>query len=173
MGDVVNDVFSLQYRMNSARQCDSSSAGPTLMVVVISAPDHFERRKSARQTWARQMLQSRSLGVGWARIVFLIGLTKDPETTQRLMVEQEHNNDLVQLSIVDNYSKLTLKSVAMLHWVWLFCRKAHFILKVDDDVYVNVNNIISTIETLPIHSKSIYGVGVNIWCQRNPGKLII
>jgi hypothetical protein len=50
--------------------------------------------------------------------------------------------DLVVFDMIDTYRNLSLKSLLGLHWVNEFCAETRFVLKVDDDVYVNLRTII-------------------------------
>jgi hypothetical protein len=58
--------------------------------------------------------------------------------------------------MVDGYYNLTLKVVGLLNWLKGHCR-VDFVLKVDDDVYVNVRNLMSAMKPLNPSEKSIYG----------------
>lgn len=48
------------------------------------------------------------------------------------------------LPFQDSYHNLTLKTVMGLKWMSIFCPHAKFILKTDDDIYVNVPLLTST-----------------------------
>ena len=48
------------------------------------------------------------------------------------------------LAFQDSYHNLTLKTVMGLKWMSIFCPHAKFILKTDDDIYVNVPLLTST-----------------------------
>ena len=50
-------------------------------------------------------------------------------------------------NFLDTYANLTLKSIFMLKWLNNRCRNAGFVLKVDDDVFVNPENLMKTIES--------------------------
>jgi len=47
---------------------------------------------------------------------------------------------------VDSYNNLTLKSVMMLKWVSANCRSVRYIMKTDDDMFVNINNLVSLLK---------------------------
>jgi len=48
---------------------------------------------------------------------------------------------MFQVRLADDYSNLTAKSVALLHWTWRHCADAELVLKCDDDVFVNVRRL--------------------------------
>ncbi|KAH8032797.1 hypothetical protein HPB51_001875 [Rhipicephalus microplus] len=49
--------------------------------------------------------------------------------------------DIIQADFRDTYRNLTLKSVFLLKWAFMYCSRAQFLLKTDDDVFVNVPNM--------------------------------
>jgi len=59
-------------------------------------------------------------------------------------VEEEslHYSDIIQEGFVDSYNNLTLKSVMMLKWVLSNCHSVRYIMKTDDDMFVNINNLV-------------------------------
>ena len=169
LGMVVNDVLSFQYYLNInknllAQSCLKWTEGPlnnstetTLLVVVVSAVGHFERRSLIRKTWATWGDEQKN----WVQVVFLVGLSSASDETQRLVNESSLHGDLVQVNVIDSYSNLTLKSVALLHWTHTHCQSAKWILKCDDDLYVNFHFLRDTITLrLPNGSDKLYGSGV-------------
>lgn len=56
--------------------------------------------------------------------------------------ESLHYSDIIQEGFVDSYNNLTLKSVMMLKWVLSNCRSVRYIMKTDDDMFVNINNLV-------------------------------
>lgn len=182
LGPVVNDVLSFNYAINQPQLCkrrfrqdDVTNAldaekNSTLLIMIISAVDHFKQRRFIRQTWGRSLSQP---AVGASAYVFLIGGSDDSAVQRR--VEREHRQyaDLVQVDVVDSYSNLTRKSVALLHWVATFCPCARFVLKSDDDVYVNTAVFNGLMDELFTHSNRIYGNGIFADVpKRNKGDII-
>ena len=83
------------------------------------------------------------------------------------MAEADTNNDVVIEDFQDSYSNLTLKSTFMLKWLTARCSHARFVLKVrninnnnnnnnntqvDDDVYVNLDNLLIALQSTPMNS---------------------
>ena len=62
----------------------------------------------------------------------------------------------------DTYHNLTLKTIMGLKWMAIFCPQAEFVLKTDDDIYVNVDllhrSLLVESETL---SQNIHGKYAN------------
>jgi hypothetical protein len=135
----------------------------------VSAPDHFQWRQLIRETWAAADDHQ-----GYRRqyqLVFLIGRSQSQMTEWRLTNESLVYGDLVQVSnVIDSYANLTLKSVALLHWALTRCPGAHFVVKSDDDNYVNVKLLLSREMLTSLAASAIYGTtNAVLWPARDLG----
>ncbi|KAJ4432356.1 hypothetical protein ANN_20975 [Periplaneta americana] len=111
-----------------------------LLVVVCSAVANFKERAAIRETWAS--FPSITNSSNSVRVAFLLG-EPDNSTLQDLVEEESFQySDIVQEGFVDSYNNLTLKSVMMLKWVSTHCRSVRYIMKTDDDMFVNINNLL-------------------------------
>lgn len=121
---------------------------PFLLLAVKSLIPHFDRRQAIRQTWGRAgVVANRSVVT-----VFLLGNTLPvdhfPDLLGMLGHEAELHQDLLQWDYRDTFYNLTLKEVLFLEWFSQNCPHAQFILKGDDDVFVNTLRIIDLLEGL-------------------------
>ncbi|XP_077525492.1 beta-1,3-galactosyltransferase 1-like isoform X1 [Amblyomma americanum] len=123
------------YVIDSSHLCRGFEAAPRLLIFVTSAPSHREARDAIRDTWGlHSYLAHRN-----SKVMFLLGRSPyDPE----IKAESQVHGDIVQGDFIDSYDNLTLKSVMMLHWTRSFCPDVEYILKTDDDVYVNLDNLV-------------------------------
>lgn len=111
-----------------------------LLVVVCSAVANFKARAAIRETWASTPSITNSSSS--VKVAFLLG-DPDNSTLQELVEEESlHYSDIIQEGFVDSYNNLTLKSVMMLKWVLSNCHSVRYIMKTDDDMFVNVNNLV-------------------------------
>ena len=162
-GPVLNDVTSFSYSINAQSQCQQAVNKQDLLVVVVvvSAADHFRRRQLVRQSWAARLRNST-----WARHVFLMGKTTNITSQKKIQEEHEVFGDIVQLDMVDSYDILTVKSVALLHWAENFCLQVPFFMKCDDDVYVNSDRLATAISAIqreiPYYQAGLYGTKIII-----------
>ncbi|XP_067003763.2 beta-1,3-galactosyltransferase 1 isoform X2 [Anabrus simplex] len=116
-----------------------------LLIVVCSAVTNFEARAAIRETWASVASTSNN-NTKTVKVAFLLG---DPDnSTLQEQVEEEsiRHGDVIQEGFIDSYNNLTLKTVMMLKWVHSYCTSAHFIMKTDDDMFVNINNLIKLLK---------------------------
>ena len=72
------------------------------------------------------------------RLVFLLG--KSTSLAAQVHIERENDefNDIVQGNFEDSYRNLSYKSIMANTWVSLFCQQAEFVLKADDDMFVDM-----------------------------------
>ncbi|KAI1286983.1 Beta-1,3-galactosyltransferase 2 [Halotydeus destructor] len=76
--------------------------------------------------------------------------------------------DLLQGSFIDHYSNLTLKTLSLMQFVNSTCSQVKFVLKVDDDMFVNMQMLVDYCKT-HIYSKTILGgLGQRYKPFRNP-----
>ena len=126
-----------------------------LVIVVITAVHNFDDRRAVRDTWGSYVDDDRHN----ASLVFLLGLAPSPRLQSRLVNESRRFRDIVQEDFVDSYRNLSIKSVALLKWVTTYCNASAFVLKADDDMYVNVSNLVSALraESAKSHSDFVLG----------------
>ena len=49
-------------------------------------------------------------------------------------------------NFIDSYGNLTLKTMMGLKWASRYCWRAKFVYKVDDDMFVNVENLLKYLQ---------------------------
>ena len=78
------------------------------------------------------------------RLVFLLG-TSDPaplDLEASLSAEADRHGDIVREDFLDSYQNLTLKTLAGIKWASEYCQAARWVLKTDDDMYVNIGGLL-------------------------------
>ena len=68
------------------------------------------------------------------------------EQTQQDSIRNESlvHGDIVQGNFLDSYKNLTYKTVMGHMWVSRFCRQAQFVMKTDDDIYLDLYGLYTT-----------------------------
>lgn len=110
-----------------------NACGPGTPILVHSHAAHFDRRQAIRLSYPRTVLDR--LGF---RHVFMIGLPDRADTQSRLLRESRRHGDLVQGSFREAYRNLTYKHVMGLTWFAERCGGSGAVVKMDDDIAVNV-----------------------------------
>lgn len=138
------DNYDLNYvqfnRKKSAIQhsnfrCQNSK----LLILIHSALEHWENRAVIREYFYRTKFF-------WS-MLFLVGQTNNQ--TIQSAINQEFNTykDVLQIGFIDSYRNLTLKHLSGLIWTIDNCREVKFVLKMDDDIFINfylLNNYLSS-----------------------------
>ncbi|XP_019636654.1 PREDICTED: beta-1,3-galactosyltransferase 1-like [Branchiostoma belcheri] len=134
-----------------------------LLIIVTSSPQNVKQRQSIRQTWGNE---TNVPGVA-IRTLFAIGKTNSVVTQQALEQEDKLHHDIIQENFVDSYHNLTHKTIMCLKYAFKFCPKARYLLKTDDDTFVNVFNLVAYLQELGKNKKGRIVVG-EVWREGKP-----
>jgi hypothetical protein len=169
-GPVINDVLSFTFPISIPPCQDQFIANQTIVLLVNSAPGNFERRKIIRQTWKNHLkaphIEADLIGI--AGFAFVLALTDNNVTQNQIEQEANTHKDIIQIGISDFYRNLSLKVAGLFYWLYKYCAKVEFVVKVDDDVYVNVRNLARFVQTYRHQSnRSMFGSAAgNLWPAR-------
>ncbi|KAL8618037.1 hypothetical protein ACOMHN_021757 [Nucella lapillus] len=129
--------FTLRSKLwiNNANVCRDTFSGlldtPDILFLVHSTPDLFHRRLRVRSTVADETYFSPFK----IRVVFLLGRVGNPSLQQALETEHGLYQDLVQGDFLDSDLTLSHKGVLGFRWAWQYCRRARFVVKLNDDIF--------------------------------------
>lgn len=98
--------------------------------LVHSSPMHFERRSVCRDTWAHSDPRIKTY--------FLLGAVDSKPLQRRITAEEAQFHDIIQGNFLDTYHNLTYKHTMALKWFSENCDRVKYLVKLDDDVFVNV-----------------------------------
>jgi len=131
-----------------------------LLIVIESTWDKFWARDSIRETWGQICTKPESR----VKCAFFFGNRHYPQASKTLKREQEKYNDIVQYDFIDSYANLTYKTILALKWSTKYCSKAKYVMKTDDDMYINTEMLPYIIEAIP--SKRF--IGGHCWGASSP-----
>ena len=121
-----------------------------LLVVVSSAPYYAQRRRDIRLTWGVDS----DLNSRW-KTVFLVAQTRNRTESEALLQEGETFGDLIRADYYDHYWNQTLKIQMAFEWASKYCQFS-FLLKMDDDVFVNTRALISLLKNPKTPRENLY-----------------
>ena len=147
----LSDLSTLQFRHKTSlitkRICAQHYE---LLILVASAPPNLQRRNNIRLTWAFR----RALKPRWTT-VFLVAQVQNQPLSNFLLREDEVYGDLVRADYFDHYWNQTRKIQMGFEWAIRYCRFS-FLLKTDDDVFVNTPAVLSFLNNPTIPNVMLY-----------------
>jgi len=137
--DADSDTFSVLDRTNVSFLMRPRIACKqvTIVLMALTAPKNVEKRERLRRQFGEKE------GV---YILFLLGKTSSSALQEKLQTENMVHGDMVQISVMDHYKALSYKTLTGFIWANRFCGSAKYIVKVDDDVSVDLDNLMFLLE---------------------------
>ena len=123
------------YTLNPRTTCDvDPSCELFLLVYVHTRPNNIKQREMIRNTWGDVKNYAVTI-----RRIFVMGLPEGEYVQEAIKLESSLYHDILQENFLDTYRNLTYKAVGALRWVKDYCSNAKFVLKTDDDSFVNMH----------------------------------
>jgi hypothetical protein len=137
LDSVLNPEFKINLQINLEPNGLCKFKSKFLFIYIFTPVKSFTKRQLIRNTWA-----NKSLNLFDFNLVFIIGKTNDSNNKSNidklLHLEQQKYNDLIQGNFIDSYRNLSYKSLIAWKWIKNNCNKASYIIKLDDDVFLNI-----------------------------------
>ncbi|XP_075199219.1 beta-1,3-galactosyltransferase 2-like [Anomaloglossus baeobatrachus] len=147
--------FPYKFLINQPDKCKNRK--PFLVIMVIGQCQDLESRHTIRETWGNVSIYDVEVVM-----VFLVGLPRiASERTQNVLEEESETfGDIVQQDFMDTYYNLTLKTLMGMEWVTKFCPSASYVMKIDNDMFLNVDYLIHNVlyPDLPVRTNYFTGV---------------
>ncbi len=172
------------FLINNEHACKSRSSrdGKIFMIFLIhSHKNNYLRRKAMRDTWlslkhmylAEILAESNLESIPNEKLelshLFVVGSDEQSSTKKAhnsttidfIRTEANTYNDILMIDTVDNYRNLLYKHLAVVNWANKNCQNTTYVVKLDDDVYVNLKPLIKHLYfkfglEFPINYKFIY-----------------
>lgn len=106
---------------------------PFFITLVHSKPANVEIRNALRDTFAHYDRRTKTY--------FLLGAVGSPSEQELIEKENAEHGDIIQGNFIDSYRNLTYKHVMALKWFTYNCANAKYLVKVDDNVFINTPNV--------------------------------
>lgn len=127
----LRNLYKKGYKLKPYQHC---TGDVELLLAVTTCVTCQERRNVIRQTWGAVAKKPNAN----VRLAFFVGETDNEEVNLKLIDESKQYKDIVQTYFKDTYLNLTLKTLSTIKWVKDECSNAIYVLKVDDDMFINV-----------------------------------
>ncbi|XP_071111008.1 UDP-GalNAc:beta-1,3-N-acetylgalactosaminyltransferase 1-like [Haliotis cracherodii] len=118
----------------------------SVLFMVHTAPSHTAHRQAIRATYAN----SSHHPTHSVRVIFLLGVQRRPNKLNiQTAIDIEHRlfGDIIQGNFIDAYTNLTYKGVMGFKWITQHCKNVDYVIKIDDDVYVDTFNFFANFYT--------------------------
>lgn len=148
---LIEDLYVPGFHINNSNFCPDEGKGMKLLILISTKSDHADLRVTIRKTYG-SFNQRRDVG-----IAFVMCRSKQAAVNEAILQEQQLYDDIIQPRCIDAYRNLTLKMVAMLEWVDTYCWRVRFVLKTDDDVFVNGDYFLSQLEKFKSVRRTMFG----------------
>ncbi|CAJ0918146.1 unnamed protein product [Ranitomeya imitator] len=146
--------FPYKFLINQPEKCKNKK--PFLVIFILVRCQDFESRHTIRETWGNESIYDVEVVK-----IFLVGLPHISSSQTQDLLEEESSTfgDIVQQDFIDTYYNLTLKTLMGMEWVTKFCPSASYALKVDSDMFLNVDYLIHNVlyPDLPVRTNYLTG----------------
>ena len=136
------NTYTLNTILQNHNICNvSAKSGIYVMLLIFSKPENRQYRDILRSTWLTYSKNNTSA----VRYVFLLGIGTN-RASPNVIQEHHEQRDILLHDFVDSTRNLTLKTLLGITWVTTWCSSASYIMKTDDDVFVNIPAVLHTIQ---------------------------
>ena len=120
--------------------CINNGENVFLLIMVPSTASNFAQRDAIRKTWGN-VSNIRPI----VKLKFVLGKTHSFHLQDLLLTENLLYNDILIEDVPEKYENLTQKSIAILRWTVSNCPRIRYLLKIDDDVFLNLPRLLKYI----------------------------
>lgn len=152
--EAVGDLFSNRSEKHKTCLVTQSKCQHefTFLILITTHISHFARRHSIRSTWANDPR-------GRWRTAFLVGRSHNPYNMRILRNEVAIHEDLILGDVYEDFYNLTAKVQMGFEWAVKYC-KFKYLLKGDDDVFINFPRLFSFVQDDEVPKKELYAGNV-------------
>ena len=144
-----------------------------ILVLIPSDPNSLARRNTIRSTWLKgqNFKQTADYRVDAYFIVGMQGLSPNSESISTMKREQSIFHDLLFLhEVTDDYRNLTLKVWMAMKWAYKSANTFDFLVKTDDDSYVRLDKLASTLRKLNCDERLYWGYFIGCSVPQHMGR---
>ncbi|XP_064417171.1 beta-1,3-galactosyltransferase 2-like [Latimeria chalumnae] len=147
--------YDYNYVINEPDKCKNKN--PFLVLLIPTGPAEIHARNVIRETWGNETLIP---GVTIIRL-FFIGLPVTILEALQKQLEEESSvyHDIIQRDFLDTYNNLTIKTMTSLEWLTDFCPEAAYAMKVDADMFLNIEKLVKSLLKPHIPTRQNYFTG--------------
>ncbi|XP_046378611.2 beta-1,3-galactosyltransferase 5-like isoform X2 [Haliotis rufescens] len=167
-------VNRLGYKyITSPQNVCGGTNNPSVLIFVLSTAQAYAKRQAIRDTWGSVSRSGR-----WpsrripatVKVVYLFGHSREFTLIHRLQREASVYGDILQIGIEESYGLHVTKKILMgFKWAREHCPGTQHVMKVDDDVFVDLPQVLHRLQS-PEWSSYLCGHVVLLSVTRRSGK---
>ncbi|XP_078357198.1 beta-1,3-galactosyltransferase 5-like [Oculina patagonica] len=138
LSNYASNESSVQYHIHRTKLLSTAVCPPNsvfLLILVSTNVGNFDRRQLIRKTWGADF----SISTRW-KTVFLIGKNSNDKEMGEVSKESQIYGDIVQADYQEHFWNMSYKVAMGFEWSVKYCT-FDYLLKADDDVFVNTLNL--------------------------------
>eukprot|EP00058_Branchiostoma_floridae_P022137 XP_002607627.1 hypothetical protein BRAFLDRAFT_123958 [Branchiostoma floridae] len=140
------------FLLNNPDKCKSGD-DIFLLIIVSTKHLHHRQRYEIRNTWGQE---TNVTGVV-IKVVFAVGLSEDVTLQRAVEHENKIHKDVIQEHFIDSDRNRTLKTIMGLKWAAQYCPQAQYVMKANDDAFVNVFSLVKYLKDQARVTKFVAG----------------
>jgi len=138
----------------------------------MSKSVNYKIRDAIRRTWA----SGKNLGnYSSINIKYFFLTDCDEKLSHNIRLENNLFHDIIQVELPQQYTLVTHRVLSLFEWSFRYCRRAKFLFKTDDDIFINLILLLKFISPLieqPMNNSFLIS-DMNIYGYRHPyGRVI-
>lgn len=114
---------------------------PTFLILVLSKFSNLENRQAIRETWGNHSDDR-------FKVIFVFGKELDEKSNEKIKEEHDKYGDVFQDETMEQYRTVTMKLISSLKWIFDHCAHYDYLVKLDDDVYLNREKLYDHVSSL-------------------------
>lgn len=135
---MLSDIFHPEFIIENSRLC---KANTKILIFFNSRLNNRSARDTIRDTF-RKTFSNVTVAYG-----FFLSNPAEELSRRRVLKESKVWGDIVIAASKEAYKYLTVKTAHLLHWVATNCPTSTYVVKVDDDIYLNVDRLLGLLNT--------------------------
>ena len=142
--DLEWDTKGITFKLLNAKVANEKVDADYAIILIFSAINNTHLRRSIRESWGKDANMKKDN----THKYFVLGKSKLDAKNRVILMEMAKFNDIIRLDILDDYYTLSEKSIAAFQWINKYHKNVKYVLKQDDDAYVNITRLKNRVQSI-------------------------
>ena len=146
--DMCRRCFTMDFRRIINEENTCKGADIDILILISTSPQNKDARDAIRTSWCKSCKGNNSK----IKYLFVLGNSSNDDINAEIKEESNNNHDIIQIDFKDSYANLTYKTITGLKWANDYCANAKYVMKTDDDMYVNTELLPLLLKQTPLEN---------------------